>query len=133
MAKFLFGKKADDVETPDDLYKMLDKKFHFDHDPCPLFGKDDPKVPNALHSSWGKSNFVNPPYSNIKPFLKKAIREKKKGKTSVFLIPARTETTYWHKYVFGKAREIRFIKGRVRFKGFKNPSPFPVAVVIYKP
>jgi len=49
----------------------------------------------------------------------------------VMLLPARTDTKWFHEYIYGKA-EIRFIKGRLKFGGCKNPAPFPSMVVIWK-
>lgn len=130
---FGFGSKRDDVETPEALYKLLDKEFKFNHDPCPLGGKDDPKVPDALKSSWKSRNFINPPFSNIQAFLKKGVKESQKGRLSVFLIPARVGSKYWAKYVWRFASQIRFIQRGIQFKGYKSISPFPVAIVTFKP
>lgn len=58
-------------------------------------------------------------------------RERERGKTSVMLIPSRTDTIAWHEYVM-KADEIRFIKGRLKFNNSKNSAPFPSAIVIFK-
>jgi hypothetical protein len=134
-SKFGFGAKkdSDDIETPKELYELLNKEFEFDHDPCPLHGKDNPEVPNGLKSDWGKSNFVNPPFSKIKAFLKKAKKERKKGKKSVFLIPARTSSKYWHKHVFPHAREVRYFKGPLKFPGYVRGTPFPVSLVVFDP
>ena len=63
----------DDVATPDDLYKALDAEFKFDNDPCPLHGK---ATMDGLKTDWGKSNYVNPPYSEINKWLEKAIEER---------------------------------------------------------
>lgn len=78
------------------------------------------------------SCFVNPPYKQIKEWIKKGFEESLKGKTVVFLIPSRTDTAYWHDYVM-KASEIRFIRGRLKFEGYGGGSaPFPSAIVIFK-
>ncbi|MEH7246485.1 DNA N-6-adenine-methyltransferase [Neobacillus niacini] len=62
---------------------------------------------------------------------RKAFEESSKGATVVCLIPARTDTKYWHDYVM-KADEIRFVKGRLKFGGSKNSAPFPSAVVVFR-
>lgn len=49
----------------------------------------------------------------------------------VMLIPARTDTRYFHDYIYGKA-EIRFVKGRLKFGDGKSPAPFPSMVVIFR-
>lgn len=114
-------------KTPKVFYEKLDEEFNFDFDPCP----SDPQF-DGLSIEWGNSNFVNPPYGNvIGKWLEKAVDEQGKGKTSVFLIPSRTDTRWWHNYVMN-ADEIRFIKGRLRFEGATDNAPFPSVVVIFK-
>lgn len=119
-----FSSATDHWSTPKDVYESLFNEFKFDFDPCPLHGT------NGLEISWGTSNFVNPPYSGIKHWCKKAYEEWKMGKTVVMLIPSRTDTKYWHEYIM-KATEIRFIKGRLKFGNAKNSAPFPSCVVIF--
>ena len=115
-----------DWQTPKDVYDKLNTEFHFDFDPCPTNPNFD-----GLSIEWGKSNFVNPPYGRELPkWAKKGYEEAQKGKIVVFLVPSRTDTTYWHNY-FMKADEIRFIKGRLKFGNSKNSAPFPSAVVIF--
>ncbi|HUS98912.1 MAG TPA: DNA N-6-adenine-methyltransferase [Candidatus Thermoplasmatota archaeon] len=115
-----------DWQTPKELYKKLDKKYHFDFDPCPHNPTFD-----GLNIIWGTSNFVNPPYGHeISNWLKKGYEESLNGKTVVFLIPSRTDTKWWHDYVM-KAKYIHFIKGRLKFDDGKNPAPFPSCVVIF--
>jgi hypothetical protein len=113
-------------KTPQAFYQALDAEFNFDFDPCPPSPKFD-----GLSVEWGMVNFVNPPYKNNKNWIKKGYEEFKKGKTVVFLIPARTDTKYWHEYCM-KATEIRFIKGRLKFDGHRNNAPFPSCLVIFK-
>lgn len=124
----MFSSVTDEWSTPKDVIASLDKEFHFDFDPCPLSGGG--QITDGLQIEWGKSNFVNPPYSDIKNWIKKGWEENKKGKTVVFLIPSRTDTRWWHDYVM--QGEIRFIKGRLKFGGAKNSAPFPSAIVIFK-
>ena len=113
--------------TPDGAYRKLDNEFHFNFDPCPVNATFD-----GLSIDWGKSNFVNPPYGRELPkWIKKGYEEVQKGKIVVFLIPSRTDTRWWHDYLM-KADEIRFIKGRLKFKGAINSAPFPSAVVVFK-
>jgi site-specific DNA-methyltransferase (adenine-specific) len=122
-----FSAVRDNWKTPKAVFQTLDAEFQFDFDPCPT----NPKF-NGLAVEWGLSNFVNPPYGNaISDWLSKAKEEQEKGKSSVFLIPSRTDTKWWHKYVM-KADEIRFIKGRLKFDDQKNPAPFPSVVVVFK-
>lgn len=115
-------------KTPKWLYKVLDKEFKFNFDPCPPCPKFD-----GLKISWKKRNFVNPPYGRELPkWIKKGYEEYLKGKLVVLLIPSRTDTKYWHSYIM-KATEIRFIKGRLKFDEYSNSAPFPSCIVIFKP
>ena len=114
-----------DWQTPKATYEELNKEFKFDFDSCPHNPTFD-----GLNIEWGTSNFVNPPYGReIPKWCKKAYEQSQKGKTVVMLIPSRTDTRWWHDYIM-KAREIRFIKGRLKFDDQKNPAPFPSCVVI---
>lgn len=111
---------SDHWATPDDLFNKLNDEFHFDFDPCPLHADF-----NGLEIEWGNSNFVNPPYNRIdKPkFIQKAYEEWKKGKTCVLLIPSATGTKQFHDLILPNA-EIRFIKGRVAFKGVNTKGKY---------
>lgn len=137
--KTLFSSKSDEWETPKELYKKLDEEFKFNLDPCAsknnakctkFFTKEN----NGLEQSWGGYNvFCNPPYGKeIEKWVKKSYEESQKEKTIiVMLIPARTDTTWFHKYIYNKA-EIRFLKGRLKFSESKNSAPFPSMIVIFK-
>lgn len=115
-------------QTPESIYEELNKEFKFVLDPCPLCPEFD-----GLSIPWEKSNFINPPYGReIGKWLKKGYEESLKGKLCVFLIPSRTDTKWWHDYVM-KAKEIKFIRGRLKFKDAKYNAPFPSCVVIFKP
>jgi site-specific DNA-methyltransferase (adenine-specific) len=123
-----------DYATPKALYAQLDGEFHFTDDPCPfdtttraIYGEHD-----GLARPWGDSTFVNPPYGReIGVWIRRGYEEAQQGKTVVLLIPSRTDTVWWHKYVM-KASEIRFIKGRIKFSGAKWNAPFPSAVVVFR-
>ena len=107
-------KNIDDWATPDYFYNELNKEFNFNFDPCPLFSKFD-----GLIIDWEERNFINPPYSQkLKvAFIKKAVEESKKGKLCVCLIPVSTSTKLFHEVIKPNAKEIRFIKGRIKFVG----------------
>lgn len=125
--KALFTSLRQDWKTPMKFYEELNKEFSFDFDPCPTNPTFD-----GLAIDWGKVNFMNPPYGReIGKWLKKAHEESLKGKEVVCLIPSRTDTIWWHDYCM-KAKEIRFIKGRLKFDEHKNNAPFPSAIVIFK-
>lgn len=122
--KVMFSSASDHWATPKDVYDALDAEFHFNDDPCPIGGG------GGLEREWGQRTFVNPPYSEIKEWVRYAYEQAQMGKTVVMLIPSRTDTRYWHNYVM-KAKEIRFIKGRLKFGGSKNSAPFPSAIVVF--
>ena len=90
----------------------------------------------VLHSAGGwQTVFCNPPYGRaIKDWVKKCSEESLKPNTTVvMLIPARTDTSYFHDYIYQKPNvEIRFIRGRLKFGDGKNSAPFPSMVVIFK-
>jgi len=124
--KGLMSSKRKDWKTPVKLYNTINQIFKFNFDPCPVNPTFD-----GLSIEWKKSNFVNCPYGKeIKHWVKKAYEESQKGKIVVMLIPARTDTQYWHDYIM-KANEIWFIKGRLKFDDQKGSAPFPSAVVIF--
>lgn len=131
-----FSSKTDDWATPQDFFNNLNKTFNFTLDPCAshenhkcakYYTKDD----DGLSKSWeGETVFMNPPYGrDVKKWMKKAYEESKHA-TVVCLIPARTDTAYWHDYCM--KGEITFIRGRLKFGNSKQSAPFPSAVVIFK-
>ena len=124
--------------TPQWLFNELNEEFGFTLDAAAdsenakckryLTAEDD-----GTFVPWSGVVWCNPPYGNvIGEFLEKAVREKSNGITSVHLIPARTDTRWFHAYVLPHATEIRFIKGRLRFGGAKHNAPFPSMIVIYR-
>ena len=110
---------SDNWETPKDVYDKLNAEFNFDFDPCPINHGEITPDKDGLLIEWGKSNFVNPPYSRKlkEAFVIRAIDEMKKGNSSVLLIPVSTSTALFHDYIHPNATEIRFIRGRVKFIG----------------
>ena len=80
----------------------------------------------------GEIVFCNPPYGRELPkWVKKCYEESLLGTTVVMLIPARTDTSYFHDFIYHKA-EIRFIRGRVRFGNSTQNAPFPSMIVIFR-
>jgi len=149
----LFSHKNDEYETPQWLFDLLDKEFHFECDAAATlkntkckwcFGEDyagekedsiiidwvNTLFQEGLMQTYCKKFFLNPPYSKIGAFIKKAYEESQKGAIVVCLIPSRTDTKYWHDYVM-KSQEIRFVKGRLKFSNEKNSAPFPSCIVIF--
>ncbi len=121
-------KTTDNWSTPKYLLKLLERSFgKFDYDPCPLRNEDK----TNLFKDWKGKIFCNPPYSNVKEFLNKALLEIKKGnvKQAIFLIIPRTSTKYWEEYVMGYADEIHFINKRLKFGNSKSCAPFPSVII----
>lgn len=142
MNQVVFSSVKMDYCTPQDFFDRLNEEFHFTLDAaateksakCPAYYTPES---DGLNNPWncGGSVFCNPPYGNqIGKWVKKAYEEAKAGTTIVMLIPARTDTAYFHDYIYGVA-EIRFVRGRLHFAdedGRKYPpAPFPSMVVIY--
>lgn len=134
-----FSSKTNEWSTPQTFFDELDKEFNFTLDPCATHANAKCKKyytieDDGLLQDWSKDIvFMNPPYGReIKYWVQKAYEESLKGATVVCLIPARTDTSYWHEYIFNKADDIRFIKGRLKFGDGKNSAPFPSAVIVYK-
>jgi len=140
--KVMFSSETGEWATPQDFFDKLNWRFGpFDLDPCAtvfntkckyFFTEQD----DGLAQDWGGHTvFVNPPYGRgIKAWIKKGYEEVESGDPGtrvVMLIPARTDTKYWHDYVM-KASEIYFVKGRLKFGDSDNSAPFPSAVVVFE-
>lgn len=120
--KALFSSKTDQWATPPDFFEELDREFHFDLDPCA--DETNHKTPeyftkeqDGLLQDWsGRRVFCNPPYGRaIAAWVEKAYREgTKDGTIVVMLIPARTDTRYFHDFILHRS-EIRFVPGRLKF------------------
>ena len=128
--------------TPQDFFDKLDAEFRFALDAaatdktakCQRYYTPET---DGLSQPWdaGGAVFCNPPYGReIKKWVKKAYEEAEKGTTIVLLLPARTDTSWFHDYLYGKA-EIRFLRGRLRFTDADgramHPAPFPSMVAVY--
>lgn len=87
----------------------------------------------SIRTGGGGRVFCNPPYGReIGRWVRKCWEESRKPNTLVvMLIPARTDTSYFHDYIYGKAREIRFIRGRLHFNESPQGAPFPSMVVVF--
>ena len=130
----LFTSNTDLWATPQDFFDELDMEFGFDLDVCAI--PENAKCSryftpeqDGLKQEWNGTVWCNPPYGRqIGKWVEKAY---KSDCTVVMLLPARTDTKWFHEYIYGKA-EIRFIKGRLKFGGSNNAAPFPSMVVIYR-
>ena len=131
-----FSMESNEWETPQELYDELNKQYGFTLDPCATkksakCDKYYTKEDDGLSKDWsGEIVFMNPPYGReISKWVKKA--SETKSAVVVCLIPSRTDTKYWHNYIFSKSHKIMFIKGRLKFSGHKNSAPFPSAIVVF--
>lgn len=134
----MFSSKSQEWETPSELFRALDEEFHFTLDPCCTHEnakceKHYTKEENGLLQSWaGETVFCNPPYGKgMGKWIEKACMSGGvDGTTVVMLIPARTDTIAFHKYIWHKA-EIRFLQGRLHFSD-KGRAPFPSMICIWR-
>jgi len=135
-----YSSASGEWETPQNLYDALDHTFHFTLDPCASQGnakcaKFYTKEQDGLEQSWaGEVVFMNPPYGReIGKWVRKAFLEwKHNGVPVVLLLPARTDTTWFHECCI-YAAAIHFIRGRLHFGGAKNGAPFPSMLVYFVP
>ena len=132
-----FSSKTDLWYTSEDFFKKYDDKYKFEIDVCAT--DDNAKCDNyfteeidGLSQEWTGICWMNPPYGRtIGKWMKKAYESSLSGSTVVCLVPARTDTNWWHD--FAMKGDIEFIKGRLKFGGSKNSAPFPSAVVVFNP
>ena len=148
MDQVLLSTGKDDWETPTDLFAALHKEFNFTLDAAASDANHKlpryyTKETDGLAHSWANERvFCNPPYSRKtktnpgqEAWIEKAYNEAQKGALVVMLIPARTDTKAFHRYILSHA-EIRFIEGRLRFEDngeTRDAAPFPSMVVIFRP
>lgn len=131
-----FSSKTDLWYTPDDFYEKYNSVYNFETDVCATHenakcGNYFTQEVDGLLQDWKGVCWMNPPYGRtIKEWMKKAYESSLNGATVVCLVPARTDTNWWHDYAM--KGEIEFIKGRLKFGGSKNSAPFPSAVVVFK-
>lgn len=142
--EILFSSKEEKWQTPDKVFTPLNEEFKFTLDPCCQHDsarctKHFTPVEDGLKQSWeNEIVFVNPPYGReITKWVEKSLFEAtNNGATVVMLIPVRTDTKYFHNFIYGKA-ELRFIRGRIKFvnpitKKQALSAPFPSMIVIFK-
>lgn len=137
--KIMFSSKTDLWETPQDLFDELNEEFHFNLDVCALpenakcnkfYTPDD----DGLIKPWTGVCWCNPPYGReIGKWIRRAWISSAVGNTVVMLLPARTDTKWFHEYIYNKNRvEVRFLRGRLKFGNAKNSAPFPSMIVIFR-
>lgn len=136
----MLSAKTNEWSTPHALFHGLDQEFHFtldvaasvDNTKCKKYFT---KETDGLRRSWGgQIVWCNPPYSELQAWIQKAHLERRKGTTTVMLIPSRTDTAAFHQYIYKKRGvQIRFLRGRIFFEGARWNAPFPSMVVIFRP
>lgn len=159
MSREIFSSKRTNWETPQTFFNALDAEFHFTLDAAASAGnakcfrylskRDDGlhtvtvwplvDIPGGSPVGWREhpkfhhNIWCNPPYGRkVGKWFAKAREAQAEGATVVMLVPARTDTRWWHEHVQGIASEIRFIKGRIRFVGGKAGATFPSVVIVYR-
>lgn len=136
----LYSSRSDEWRTPRSFLDTLDDEFDFTLDPCAasdnatcrrFFTKDQ----DGLALDWGRHRvFCNPPYGRtMSDWARKCFEASRGGALVVLLAHARTDTRWFHDWVYGRAGEIRFVKGRLKFGDGKQSAPFPSMVAIYRP
>jgi len=132
-----YSSKSYEWETPTDLYSCVERVYHPTLDVCAT--ADNAKCAryftlqdDGLAQEWEGVCWMNPPYGReIGKWVRKAYEASRQGATVVCLLPARTDTAWWHDYVMGA--EITFLRGRLHFNNAKTGAPFPSALVVFKP
>lgn len=137
--ELMFSSNKDNWSTPQEFFNTLNEEFRFTLDPCSdesnhkcskYFTKSD----NGLMQDWGgEVVFCNPPYGReIYKWVEKCYWEGHKENTVVvMLIPARTDTKYFHDFILNRS-EVRFVKGRLKFGDAKDGAPFPSMIVVFR-
>lgn len=131
-----FSSATDLHETPQEFFDKLNAEFHFTIDVCAT--PENAKCNNyytrqddGLKQEWSGNIWMNPPYGReIASWMKKANTAAKNGAIVVCLVPARTDTKWWHEYAM--PHEVRFVRGRLKFGSAKNSAPFPSAVIVMR-
>lgn len=136
----LYSCRSEEWPTPQDFFDTLNAEFAFTLDPCatPQTAKCRhyfTKADDGLLQDWGTHRvFCNPPYGRaMREWARKCHQSASRGATVVLLAHARTDTRWFHEWVYGKADELRFIKGRLRFGNGRQTAPFPSLVAVFRP
>ena len=139
LQKAMVSSKTNEWETPQEFFNKLNEEFSFTLDPCSNGNHKCDKFytikEDGLKQDWSKEIvFMNPPYGgHTGDWIKKALEESQRGATVVCLIVSSTDRSYWHEYIFPFAKQIRFIRGRLKFGEASSTAPFASAIVIFSP
>lgn len=136
----LYSSRSEEWPTPQAFFDALDREFRFTLDPCatPTNRKCKTyitKKQNGLERSWHRHRvFCNPPYGrDMGQWARKCFDASCQGALVVLLAHARTDTRWFHDWVYGKAAEIRFVRGRLKFGDGRQSAPFPSLIAVYLP
>lgn len=134
----LYTSRTDEWPTPAAFFADLDREFHFTLDPCATrwnakCARYFTRADDGLARDWGaRTVFCNPPYGRtVGAWVRKCHAAAQAGATVVLLIPARTDTRYFHEWIYGKA-ELRFVRGRLKFGDGTQSAPFPSLLAIFR-
>lgn len=136
----LFASRTDNWSTPQSFYDSLNTEFRFTLDPCAApenakcrtyFTKHE----DGLHQDWGKYRvFCNPPYGRtMRQWTRKCYAASQGGALVVLLAHSRTDTRWFQDWVYHKADDIRFVRGRLRFGDGTQAAPFSSLLAVYRP
>lgn len=136
ISQTLYSSRTDLWETPQELFDSLNQEFHFDLDVCAI--PENAKCAefytpqqDGLVKPWIGTCWCNPPYGrDVGKWVEEAARTAYEGGLVVMLLPARTDTKWFHKWIYNRA-EIRFIQGRLKFGNSVNSAPFPAMICIF--
>jgi phage N-6-adenine-methyltransferase len=130
--------RSDEWPTDPTFFAKLAREFGpFDLDPCATVESAKclryfTRAENGLDQEWRGRVFMNPPYGRtIGSWMRKAWEASQTtAELVVCLVPARTDTRWWHDWA--TRGEVRFLRGRLRFGNCRHPAPFPSAVVVFR-
>ncbi len=136
----LYSSRSEEWPTPQAFFESLNSEFRFTLDPCATRGNAKclrfyTKKDDGLAQSWGAHRvFCNPPYGKaMRQWARKCYEASTLGALVVLLAHARTDTRWFHDWVYGKATELQFVRGRLKFGDGHQSAPFPSLVAIYRP
>jgi len=140
ISSVLYSSRTDEWPTPRYFFNELNAEFKFTLDPCAsaenatcstFFTKED----DGLKQDWKQYRvFCNPPYGKpMREWAKKCYEASRLGALVVLLAHSRTDTRWIHDWVYDKAHEIRFVRGRLRFGDGAQSAPFPSMIAVFLP
>lgn len=128
MSRYMPKSKSDVHLTPDNVFEIIEKQWGYKKlelfDPCP----ENPQW-NGLEIAWKPLNFVNPPYTLLREFFERAVRETEFARKTIMLMPAKTDQDWFHD-IINNNFEIKWIRKRLRFKNHKWSATQPHFLVM---